>query len=78
MSDSELIATLTALRDRLRERHLHGADALDTAIERLAVIQRVRELCDAKTQEVAASDPLFGPPWALYVDDILRALDGAE
>ena len=41
-----------------------------------AAIQRVRELCEAKTQEVAASDPLFGPPCALYVDDILRALDG--
>ena len=41
-----------------------------------AAIQRVRELCEAKTQEVAASDPLFGPPRALYVDDILRALDG--
>lgn len=41
-----------------------------------AAIARVRELCEAKTQEVAASDPLFGPPCALYVDDILRALDG--
>ena len=41
-----------------------------------ATIQRVRELCEAKAQEVAASDPLFGHPCALYVDDILRVLEG--
>ena len=37
-----LMATLTALRDRLREQHLHGADALDAAIERLAAIGEER------------------------------------
>ena len=44
--------------------------------EHSAAIQRVRDLCEDKTREVTASDPLFGPPLTLYVDDILRALNG--
>ena len=48
----------------------------EIAIHAEAAIQRVRDLCEDKTREVAASDPLFGPPLTLYVDDILRALNG--
>ena len=83
-SDS-LMATLTALRDRLREQHLHGADALDAAIERLAAIQRVQGICEVTVEnahqfyEVWDEDPTAAQvPYGQWMvaRHILRALDG--
>ena len=48
----------------------------ERALRAEAAIERVRELCEDKSREVAMSDPLFGPPSTLAVTDILRALDG--
>lgn len=73
-SDS-LMATLTALRDRLREQHLHGADALDAAIERLAAIQRVRDVCEQDSFWINHAKT-GGWGRALTVSQVLRALGG--
>jgi len=73
-----LAAEVEALREKVKQHEVVfkvQAEALKSTREQ---VQRVREACEAKTQEVAASDPLFGPPCALYVDDILRALDGTD
>lgn len=55
---------------------------LTSEVERLeraeAAIARVLELCDQRDAEVAASDPLFGPPLTLTVAEVRRALGGAE
>lgn len=78
---AERAASAEADRDRLANQLLNEVpdsyiQMKARALTAEAAIARVRELCEDKTREVAASDPLFGPPCALYVDDILRALEG--
>jgi hypothetical protein len=54
--EKAIVDVLRTLAERLREQHLHGHDELKGAADLIeqqkAAIARVREMCEAKAQEV--------------------------